>query len=500
MLTDLQVRLSVDNEENIENLPLLDRIINEKGYASIHQWKIITFTFLAISLEGMHFNILGMILIPLKHIHSLEDIQIQFISAIMMVSVGIGSFLCGHIINRFPRIRTIKYTILATFILHFLMGCFTHNLIMFVIIRILLGFVIGVFIPLITNLLCEYCPIHHRSFVFNATWMGYNVGCLFFAYSQLYIMPNLEEEYLSKTIIFTSILPLFVFIILKIYLKDSPRNLIILHREEEAFEVLEVFKGSPIDEKDRNTIIQDVKHGINKEMHGHFSDLFTDKYKFMTIVLMFLWFTVYMLYYGPFLILSWVIRDINHSITQVEDNRKIILDEIHVYSIGIIGYLVGGVISEMRLFGRKNGIIFALFFCIVFTYLGILDPKNFVTYFGIYFIFLNTPLIVVDVYSCELYPTKIRDIAVGFFFACCRFGSCIANIIYVSLYRMGTFVPFWIVIITCVLDICLSYLVPYETFGMALDTDHDYEKNKSFKSLKETMLFDFKGKEEKEKI
>lgn len=45
MLTDLQVRLSVDNEENIENLPLLDRIINEKGYASIHQWKIITFTF-----------------------------------------------------------------------------------------------------------------------------------------------------------------------------------------------------------------------------------------------------------------------------------------------------------------------------------------------------------------------------------------------------------------------------------------------------------------------
>lgn len=492
MLTDLQVRLSVDNEENIEKLPLLDKIINEKGYASIHQWKIIVFTTIAISLEGMHFNILGMILIPLKKLHDLSDFEIQFISAIMMIFVGIGSFLCGHIINKFPRIRTIKYSILATFILHFLMGCFT-NLVAYIIIRIFLGFFIGIFIPLITNLLCEYCPIHHRSFVFNATWVGYNLGCLFFATSQLYLMPNLEEEYLQRTIIFTSILPLTVFIIVKIYLKDSPRNLILLHREVEAFDVLEVFKGAPIDSKDRLQIIQDVKHGLNKEMGGHFTDIFSPKYKFMTLLLMGIWFTVYMLYYGPFLILSWVIRDINNENSEIDnDHHQIIKDEIHVYLIGIIGYFVGGLISEMRIFGRKKGIIFSLIFCIIFTYLGIQDSKHFVIYFGIYFIFLNTPLIVIDVYSCELYPTKIRDIAVGFFFACCRFGSCVANVLYVSLYRAGTFVPFWAVIFTCILDIALTYLVPYETFGMALDTDLNKEDKNN---PKESFISDFETKE-----
>jgi len=492
MMTDLTSRISSGNEENIEQLPLLDKIINQRGYNCIEQWKIIIFTTIAISLEGMHFNILGMILIPFKSFFQLSDSEIQFISGVMYISVGIGSFLSGHIIKKYPRTEVINYSIFCTFILHLLLGLI-QNVFLFTIFRILIGFAIGIFIPLITNLLCEYCPIHRRSFVFNSTWAGYNFGCLLFAFSQLKLMPELEEENMQKTLLFTSIFPLAVFIILKLYLKDSPRNLILLGKEREAFEILEKFKGGYLDEKDRNKIIEDVKHGVNKELGGHFKDLFKRKYRKITILLIFIWFTVYMLYYGPFLIISWVIKAIGEGTVAHESNRDVILDEIKVYLIGLVGYFLGGSISEIKFFGRKKGIIFGLFFCIVFTFAGINFPQYFVTFFGIYFIFLNIPLIVIDIYSCELYPTKIRDVAVGFFFASCRIGSCLASFLYVNLFRLGTFVPFYAVIITCIIDMALMYCIPYETFGAALDTNYSSDKNKNKEKLLNTKDFSVFG-------
>jgi len=116
--------------------------------------------------------------------------------------------------------------------------------------------------------------------------------------------------------------------------------------------------------------------------------------------------------------------------------------------------------------------------CIVFTFLAISNPNYFVFFFSIYFIFLNLPLIIIDVYSCEVYPTKIRDMAVGFFFSCCRLGSFIANVLFVAFYRMGTFVPYYFVMLLCLILIYLIYRLPFETFGVPLDSNHEDMKMK----------------------
>lgn len=496
-MADLTERLTpTQSKEEEKPMPLMDKIINDRGYSSPQQWRIILFTTLAISLEGMHFNILGMILIPMKNLYKLSDSSIQFISGIMYISVAVGSFLSGHLIKKYPKIFIINNTVLATFILHLLMGIIP-NIVIFTIIRIMLGFCLGVFIPLITNLLCEYCPINRRSFVFNATWVGYNIGCLFFACSQLMLMPNLEEEHVQRTLIFTSILPLGVYIALKLFLKDSPRNLILMGKEDEAFVLIEKFKCMFIEEGDRERIIRDIKGGVNKEIEGHFKDLFKKKYRKMTIILMFLWFSVYQLYYGPFLILSWVIKAIGEETVVNHTNNDIIRDEIKIYCIGATGYFLGGIISELRIFGRKKGIMFGLTFCIFFTLCGINFPKYFVTFFGIYFIFLNIPLVVVDIYSCELYPTKIRDVAVGFLFACCRIGSCISNFIFVDFFSLGTFVPFYAVIIICIFDIALTSFIPFETFGAALDTEFKSKNQLAREKLNLIPRVDFPGKGER---
>jgi hypothetical protein len=105
-------------------------------------------------------------------------------------------------------------------------------------------------------------------------------------------------------------------------------------------------------------------------------------------------------------------------------------------------------------------------------------------------------LIIIDVYSCEVYPTKIRDMAVGFFFSCCRLGSFIANILFVAFYRIGTFAPYYFVIFLCVILIYGIYILPFETFGVALDTDHSAESQKNMK----VELLDFDNKQQIRKM
>jgi MFS family permease len=208
MMTDNHSRMSLNKEEDeTQNLPLIDKIVSDRGYSCKEQWKIIIFTTLAISLEGMHFNILGMILIPFRNSYNLTDTHIQIISGIMYISVAIGSFLSGLLIKKFSRVNVINNCLLATFILHLLLA-FSDSIFTFTIVRILLGLFIGIYIPLMTNLQCEYCPIYRRSFVFNSTWAGYNLGCLFF------VSPLLNKITLPPLSLTTTFVPSFEYLTL----------------------------------------------------------------------------------------------------------------------------------------------------------------------------------------------------------------------------------------------------------------------------------------------
>jgi len=263
-----------------------------------------------------------------------------------------------------------------TFFLHFIMA-FVNNIILFSLIRICLGFCIGVFIPLQTNLLCEYVPTRLRSFFFNATWAGYNFGALFLAFTMLGVIPDLSSAGITETLLISSILPGATFVILILFLKDSPRNLILQEQDEAAIAILENMTKTTLSEEDKHSIIDEVQNGVNKDISNNFSDLFQPKYKFMTILLIILWSLIYMLYYGPFLITSWVLKDIS-SADKEHTNTDIIEEEITIFFIGMIGYFVGGVMSEIKIFGRKRAIMVGLALCIVFTFLAISNPNYFV--------------------------------------------------------------------------------------------------------------------------
>jgi hypothetical protein len=62
----------------------------------------------------------------------------------------------------------------------------------------------------------------------------------------------------ENTLMISSFLPLFVFILNLFLLEDSPRNFLIRNKEKEAFEILEAIYQKKIEEKSK-TLIKSIE-------------------------------------------------------------------------------------------------------------------------------------------------------------------------------------------------------------------------------------------------
>jgi len=72
-----------------------------------------------------------------------------------------------------------------------------------------------------------------------------------------------------------------------------------------------------------------------------------------------------------------------------------------------------------------------------------------------------------------VYPTKIRDQAVGFLFFCTRIGGFSSQILYLYLNGIGIWYPYYFTIGFIIANFVLIYLLPFETYGQPLDVDYD---------------------------
>ena len=96
---------------------------------------------------------------------------------------------------------------------------------------------------------------------------------------------------------------------------------------------------------------------------------------------------------------------------------------------------------------------------------------------------------IIGTYTCEIYPTKIRDMANGFLFFNARLCGVISQFIGVRLDYLGLFFPYYIIGISAISGGILVYSLPYETMGKSLDSDFGNDKNniETFESKKESI-------------
>jgi MFS family permease len=469
------------NQLNPKPERVMDRIINNYGYGPI-TWKNFFIVFMMISLEGFHVTFFGNVIIPLKNYYQMSEEVMQVISSIFFLALACGSFLTGHLSEKFKRRNIILICQFNIALSHVLMA-FNTNTVLFAILRLSIGFNCGIIGPLSINMLAEYLPINCRSVMLTGCWIGIAPGQLVILVIMMYVMPNMEVAQFSKTILISSVWSISVFFICLLLMKDSPRNLIVNDQYEEAYETLAKFKGDELTQEEKQELVKEVKYGgANKNLNVTMKDLFNEGLFLTTVLSIFIWVINSILNYGPLLISTLTMKELG----QEEDlitNREIIMQQIIIVLLMTPANLIGGLVSEIEIFGRKNTIIISFFFAIIFNFLMIYNSSNYHYHFGIYMLFIDLSYDVNTTYCCEIYPTKVRDLALGYLFFWNRVGGFISQILFIYFYKIGLWVPYWATIALTAVNIMLVFYLPIETHSRPLDQEDECVHYSTFEDV-----------------
>ena len=459
---------------------LLDKLINDYGYG----WevnKIIFSAFLCFILNGYLTTSYCSFMLGFKKKFDLNSNQISLIGMGFCLSKFVTNFSIGFLTNLLGRMFVLKFALIFTFICNLLISLFCeYNVI--VIVEFLNGFFAGVFEITSFNVACEFIPVRFRGWILLTIWNGYNVGVLFPNLIMLKTMPDHDPSGLPKTLYLCSLVILLCTVFGCVFYTDSPRNFIINGKRNEAIKILKKMK------KDDKYFTEEIKKEIYESVPPKtLSDFSLMNYKevfehgmFMTgILLLFICFNGTMINDGFQLVLNLILEKVKQS-DKSAHTRTVLMENITINSIALPSNLIMGAFAEFRILGRRNTQSIGYILMGLVMIPVIINPNTASTFF-IFFMFFTCITNMVNVYVSEVYPTKIRDWALGMIQGSGYLGSFIAQYLFVYLNDLSVYYCPILFFVICVLNGICCMMLTVEPMGKPLDIhtkEDDDEKAK----------------------
>lgn len=468
----------------------------DNGEYNMKNVKAIIFCALFMFIEGFYLSYFNFILIPFQKYYDISDTLLQTIASITFLGMAIGSSLTGHLSSKFSR-RSIIITCVFCILILQLFLSFIYNAIIFTLARFTITIFLGSYMVLILNIMTEYLPNKFRAFLFNSLWNFWNFGAIFFLLLCKIFVPNLDydpnipfsEQNFHLAIFQLFYVILFTLIIYILYLEDSPRNLILNGKLDEAKNILEYFTSNKITDDDMKNI---EKHLLNSGENKFYNNeagyikLFEKRIRMLTIVMMFVYFFLSMASYGitvatPIILSKLHLEKTNSTAFEILNNQnststEIILPTpekgvantsdntinnlILVYAIGILGNFAAGIVSEFKIIGKKYSEIVFFLLSFIFGIISILLYQNFSFWIGLSLSLLGAAFNIHINYTEELYPTKIRDFALGCLFGMTRLGGFISQYLFISFGKASLFFSLYAYLFMILIKIILIFLLP----------------------------------------
>ena len=459
---------------------LLDKLINDYGYG----WevnKIIFSAFLCFILNGYLTTSYCSFMLGFKKKFDLNSNQISLIGMGFCLSKFVTNFSIGFLTNLLGRMFVLKFALIFTFICNLLISLFCeYNVI--VIVEFLNGFFAGVFEITSFNVACEFIPVRFRGWILLTIWNGYNVGVLFPNLIMLKTMPDHDPSGLPKTLYLCSLVILLCTVFGCVFYTDSPRNFIINGKRNEAIKILKKMKKN--DKYFTDEIKKEIYQSVPPKTVSDFSLM---NYKevfehgmFMTgILLLFICFNGTMINDGFQLVLNLILEKVKQS-DKSAHTRTVLMENITINSIALPSNLIMGAFAEFRILGRRNTQSIGYILMGLVMIPVIINPNTASTFF-IFFMFFTCITNMVNVYVSEVYPTKIRDWALGMIQGSGYLGSFIAQYLFVYLNDLSVYYCPILFFVICVLNGICCMMLTVEPMGKPLDIhtkEDDSEKAK----------------------
>lgn len=241
-------------------LPIIDQIFSYSGFGSLQYNCFFAFGFFLFG-EGFYLLLIPSTMIVFKEYNLLNENQIATITSLLFVSFGLAAALTSILTSKFSR----KILLLITVLIHVPAGIlvsFVNNIHVFSTGLILIGFGMGLSIPILNNTLAEVLTINLRAFALIFVWIFFVMAQMFYPIIMTFVMPNLESNYFPVLLkIGTSFVSIFLISGYLLY-KESPRNCLVLNDYDKAFKILEWNMNKRISIKTKLALIKSTKSNL----------------------------------------------------------------------------------------------------------------------------------------------------------------------------------------------------------------------------------------------
>ena len=167
------------------------------------------------------------------------------------------------------------------------------------------------------------------------------------------------------------------------------------------------------------------------------------------------------------LVLNLILEKVKQS-DKSAHTRTILMENIIINSIALPSNLVVGAFTEFKIFGRKYTQSIGYLIMGMVMIPVIINPNVASTYF-IFFMFFTCITNMVNVYVSEVYPTKVRDWALGMIQGSGYLGSFIAQYLFVYLNDLNVYYCPILFFVICTLNGILCSMLVVEPMGQPLD-------------------------------
>ncbi|SDI95108.1 MFS transporter, putative metabolite transport protein [Ferrimonas sediminum] len=396
-------------------------------------------------LDGYILVIIGIALEQLIPQMQLDSNWIGLVGASTLVGLFVGTALFGYIADLFGRKLMFLIDIIAIGALS-IATIFVSSPMELVIMRFLIGVVIGADYPIATSMVAEFSPTKHRAFTMGFIALMWYVGATC-ANAVGYMLYDLEDGW--RWMLGSGVIPCLVILLGRFHLPESPRWLMQKGRIEECKQVMATYFGKEIAldvEEKKPTRYRDIFEKRNLRMV-----IFTGTIWSCQIIPMFAIYT-----FGPQII----------GLLGLHDGKDAALGNILISVFFIAGCVPA--MYWLNSIGRRPLLIgsFAIMTAAL-AVLGIVPNPGIglvIAAFGLYAFFSGGPGILQWLYPNELFPTEIRASAVGAVMAFSRIGTIL------STYALPLFMAKYGVSMTMLMGAVVSLVGFFISVTMAPET------------------------------
>jgi putative MFS transporter len=328
----------------------------------------------------------------------------------------LGALFFGWIAERYGRITGMVWSI-ATFAIMSLVCALAWNYESFLVFRLIQGFGLGGEVPIAAVYISELAKSNTRGRFVLLYELIFPVGIVASSLLGLWIVPTLGWQYMF---VFGAI-PAVMILFLRRVLPESPRWLATAGRFAEAETAIAEIERQT--EKATGQPLPPPQAAVTVEAkRASLADLFGPLYLRRTLVVWLIWFTSYLVNYGLAIWMPTVYRTVFKLPLGVSLRYGLITT-----AIGFVGSATAALIIDQ--IGRKTlfTVAFAGAAAALLMLSTISNPtsEQVLIYITIAYFFVTTINLCVYLYTPELYPTRVRALAVGTATAWLRLASMI---------------------------------------------------------------------------